>query len=82
MAARLSVGAYEAKTRLAALLDEGEKGHAVTITRHGQPVAELIPVGRGRAQPKPSDVIKSFRALRKGRKLAIPLKQAIEEGRG
>jgi prevent-host-death family protein len=81
MTARLSVGAYEAKTRLAALLDEVEKGHAVTITRHGQPVAELIPVDRGLAQTMPADILESFRALRKGRKLGLPLKQAIEEGR-
>ena len=37
------VGAFEAKNTLSALLDEVEKGEEVTITRHGKPVARLIP---------------------------------------
>jgi prevent-host-death family protein len=39
-----TVGAFDAKTHLASLLDEVEKGAVVTITRHGKPVAELRPV--------------------------------------
>jgi prevent-host-death family protein len=38
-----SVGAFEAKTHLAALLDEVEAGEQITITRHGRPVARLVP---------------------------------------
>ncbi|MEX1184776.1 MAG: type II toxin-antitoxin system prevent-host-death family antitoxin [Gemmatimonadota bacterium] len=37
------VGAYEAKTHLAALLDRVEEGERITITRHGRPVAVLAP---------------------------------------
>lgn len=39
------VGAFEAKTRLSALLDAVEKGETVIITRHGVPVARLCPAG-------------------------------------
>ncbi|TCH97019.1 type II toxin-antitoxin system Phd/YefM family antitoxin [Roseococcus sp. SYP-B2431] len=39
-----SVGAFEAKTHLSALLDRVERGEEVTITRRGQPVARLVPV--------------------------------------
>lgn len=39
-----SVGAFEAKTHLSALLDRVEQGEEVTITRHGRPVAKLVPV--------------------------------------
>lgn len=37
------IGAFEAKTHLSALLDRVERGEEVTITRHGRPVARLVP---------------------------------------
>ena len=43
-----SVGAYEAKTHLSALLDAVEAGETITITRHGKPVAQLMPPAEGR----------------------------------
>jgi len=39
------VGSFEAKTKLAELLDRVESGETVTITRHGKPVAKLVPAG-------------------------------------
>lgn len=45
------VGAFEAKTHLSQLLDEVEAGEKIVITRHGKPVAELVPtVGKKRAR--------------------------------
>jgi prevent-host-death family protein len=44
--ATLSVGAYDAKTRLSELLDRVERGEQIVITRHGKPVARLVPEGR------------------------------------
>ncbi|MDQ3779529.1 MAG: type II toxin-antitoxin system prevent-host-death family antitoxin [Chloroflexota bacterium] len=38
-----TVGAYEAKTHLSQLLDEVAAGESITITRHGVPVARLVP---------------------------------------
>jgi prevent-host-death family protein len=40
------IGAFEAKTRLSELLVAVEAGEMVTITRHGKPVAWLVPVPR------------------------------------
>ena len=40
------IGAYEAKTHLPKLLDRIQKGERFTITKHGRPVAELVPVTR------------------------------------
>lgn len=40
-----TVGSFEAKTKLAELLDRVEAGETVTITRHGKPVAKLVPAG-------------------------------------
>jgi prevent-host-death family protein len=59
----ISIGAYEAKTKLAHLLDEVEAGRTVTITRHGQPVARLVPAD-GRSDM--ADVIADVRAARRG----------------
>jgi prevent-host-death family protein len=38
----VQVNVHEAKTRLSRLLELVEAGETVIITRHGQPVAELI----------------------------------------
>ncbi len=37
------IGAFEAKNTLGALLDRVERGEEVVITRHGKPVARLVP---------------------------------------
>lgn len=39
----LVIGAFEAKNTLGALLDRVEAGEEVRITRHGRPVARLVP---------------------------------------
>jgi prevent-host-death family protein len=42
------IGAFEAKNTLSALLDRVENGEEIVITRHGKPVARLIPETCGR----------------------------------
>ncbi len=39
----ITVGSFEAKTKLAELLDKVEAGETVTITRRGKAVARLVP---------------------------------------
>jgi prevent-host-death family protein len=39
----LKIGAFEAKNTLGALLDLVQRGEEIIITRHGQPVARLVP---------------------------------------
>lgn len=46
-----TIGAYEAKTRLSALLDDVERGEQITITKHGRAVARLVPVDASFATP-------------------------------
>ena len=43
----IEVGAFEAKNTLGALLDRVEDGEEVLITRHGRPVARLVPNSGG-----------------------------------
>ena len=56
-----SVGAFEAKTHLAALLDAVSGGEQITITRHGRPVARLVPAA---AEP-PSSVAGTIERLQR-----------------
>jgi prevent-host-death family protein len=48
------IGAFEAKNKLSALLDRVERGEEIVITRHGRPVAKLVPtngeIDRSQAQ--------------------------------
>jgi prevent-host-death family protein len=39
----ITVGSFEAKTKLAELLDKVEAGETITITRRGKAVAKLVP---------------------------------------
>ncbi len=39
----MEIGAFEAKNTLGALLDRVEAGEEIVITRHGKPVAKLVP---------------------------------------
>jgi prevent-host-death family protein len=74
------VGVYEAKTKLARLLDEVEQGETITITRHGRPIARLVPV-RGRRRTV-HEAIDAIRESRKGHRLdGLTVRELIEEGR-
>ncbi len=76
-----SVGSYEAKTNLARLLDEVSRGEIITITKHGSPIAMLVPIeqtGKSRTA-HPVEEIKSFNRIRLPKGTSI--KDLIEEGR-
>jgi prevent-host-death family protein len=76
-----TVGVYEAKTHLPELLRRVEKGERITITRHGHPVAELIPASDERRR-RVSEAIAGLKEFSKGRKLdGVTVKELIEEGR-
>ncbi len=63
------VGAFEAKNTLGALLDRVEQGEEIVITRHGKPVARLVPNAGGfdRAQARAAfDRIRARAAQVKG----------------
>lgn len=74
------IGAYEAKTHLPALLERVARGETITITKHGRPVARLVPVGNTDVERR-REAIARIKELRKGLTLGAPIKQLIEEGR-
>ena len=42
----VTVGSYEAKTHLAQLLERVAHGERITITKHGVPMAKLVPMDK------------------------------------
>ncbi|MFO0792020.1 MAG: type II toxin-antitoxin system prevent-host-death family antitoxin [Pirellulales bacterium] len=77
-----TIGAYDAKTHFSALLERVAAGEAITITWHGQPVAQLVPVRKVTTVDERKEVIKAMRALAKDNRLrGLKVKDLIEEGR-
>ena len=84
-----TVGAYQAKTHLPALLDEVAQGEKIMITRHGAPVAILSPVPPASGVSDPKAVVEGLRRIREGMTqtdvsiIETPpsVKEMIEEGR-
>ncbi|HEX5314405.1 MAG TPA: type II toxin-antitoxin system prevent-host-death family antitoxin [Gammaproteobacteria bacterium] len=74
------VGAYEAKTHLPRLLDKVQEGERFVITRHGKPVAELVPVARRDEEEirRTLDRIRAHRA--ELAKQGVRLKDILEPG--
>lgn len=81
------VTAFEAKTRFGELLDRVANGEEVVITRHGKPVARLVPEGT----PRLDDVRRAVAGLRelqdqirrryKAKLSNGEVRSAIDEGR-
>ena len=55
-----TVSAFDAKTRFGELLDRVAKGEEVIITRHGKPIARIVPEGALRLE----DVRRAVAGLR------------------
>jgi prevent-host-death family protein len=76
-----TVGIYEARTRLSELLDKVGKGEEVTVTRHGVPIARIIPVDRDK-KIATRDAIAAMQEFGRGRSLrGLSLKKMIGQGR-
>ena len=76
------VGAFEAKTHLAELLDRVSRGEKITITRHGIPAAMLVPVEETRTRMTHKEIVEGMRNLRKRIKPSkMRVCQMVEEGR-
>jgi prevent-host-death family protein len=78
-----SVGSYEAKSHLPALLERVARGERITITRHGKPVAQLVPVEPA-DRPDVKQVVKDMLAYRDQQKVTlggVTIRELIDEGR-
>ncbi len=75
------IQASEAKAHLASLLDEVERGETLIITRHGKPIARIVPEAAHRQEEvgKAMEDIKALR-LRIGKITVEELISAKHEG--
>jgi prevent-host-death family protein len=77
-----SIGAFDAKTHLSALLERVAHGESFVINRRGKPVARLVPVDPTTRRPEVDALLEAARALR-AQVHATPdeLRSWIDEGR-
>ncbi|HOT43836.1 MAG TPA: type II toxin-antitoxin system prevent-host-death family antitoxin [Spirochaetota bacterium] len=76
-----SIGSFDAKTHLAHLLDEVQRGVEFIITKRGKPVARLAKYGDTADAVKPDEIIAQLDAIRNSVKGKTDTREYINEGR-
>jgi prevent-host-death family protein len=77
-----TVGAYQAKTHLSSLLEKVEAGEEITITKHGSPIAKLVPVKKRATATERAAAIERIKKLGESLSLGgLKIKNLIAEGR-
>ncbi|HEY2827463.1 MAG TPA: type II toxin-antitoxin system prevent-host-death family antitoxin [Pirellulales bacterium] len=77
-----TIGAYAAKAHLSELLEKVAGGEEITITKHGTPVAKLVPVKKKSTPEERRAAIESWRKMAKGLSLGgLKIRDMINEGR-
>lgn len=75
------VGAFEAKTKLASLLERVGQGASYVITKHDRPVAKLISYEDDKAGRR-ADAVAAMKALRSRYRLGgVSVRKLRDEGR-
>jgi prevent-host-death family protein len=75
------VGAFEAKTHFASLLERAAKGEEIVITRHGTPVAKLTPMSADNRERR-REAIQRLLEFSKGQTLGdLTIRELRDEGR-
>jgi len=77
------IGAFEAKTHFSQLISEVERGADYVVTRHGKPVAKIIPFEKKPEMTFQEAVenLKGMRKLFRGEPGSFNIREAIEDGR-
>ncbi|MBN8925688.1 MAG: type II toxin-antitoxin system prevent-host-death family antitoxin [Rhodospirillales bacterium] len=70
------IQASEAKTHLPQLLDDVERGETILITRHGKPIARLVPE-TDRRQAEVRQAVANLRAMRKSKTSKLTLEEIL-----
>ena len=76
------VGVFEAKTTLSQLIERVGRGESIVITRHGTPVARLVPCETAKDRERASEAVQELLGFER---LKLPkgvtIKQLTEKGR-
>ena len=79
-----TVGVFEAKNRLSALIEKARRGEDVVITRNGKPVARLIAMEARdveKSRRAAENILKMRESLPTDTLKGLTIRQLIEEGR-
>lgn len=77
-----SIGDCDAKAQFSELLERVESGEEITITKHGSPVARLVPIGKKSSHAERRAAIDRIIQLSKGLQLGgLAIRDLISEGR-
>jgi prevent-host-death family protein len=85
-----SLGIFEVKTHLSAIIDRVERGEEIVITRHGESVARIVPEKTKKTKKSVKDMTDKefedffvrFKEMRKGSSLGgLSWKELRDEGR-
>lgn len=79
-----NIGAFDAKNTLGSLLDRVQEGEEIVITRHGKPVARLVPHNRTQDREQDALILARMRQRAKSLRLSFDwntIKAERDEGR-
>ena len=78
----MSMSIAEAKSQFSAVIDKAVAGEETLITRHGKPVAKIVPVRTEHDRERARKAFEEIKKLRQGITLGGPdIKALREEGR-
>jgi prevent-host-death family protein len=76
-----SIGTYELKTHLSDVLDAVEHGQTVVVTRHGKPIARIVPSGAAEREGVKAAVQSLLNFPRTRLPKGVTIRKLIDEGR-
>ena len=77
-----NVGVYDARTHFSELLERVESGEEITITKHGTPVARLVPVKKQFTAAERRAAIERIKKLGQGLSLGgLKIRDLMHAGR-
>lgn len=81
--AQQQIGAFEAKTHFSQIIEKVQHGADFVITKHGKPVAKIIPFEQEQEMTRMEAIEKlmEMRKLYRGKPGSFNIREAIEEGR-
>ncbi len=79
----MNIAVFKAKSKLSALLDRACRGEEVVTTRHGTPIARLVPMTAPTAAPDRARAVRAVRALNKRLNIdaGVSLRKLVDTGR-
>ncbi len=76
-----SIGTYELKTHLSDVLDAVEHGQTVVVTRHGKPIARIVPSDAAEREGVKEAVQSLLNFPRTRLPKGVTIRNLIDEGR-